>query len=65
MEIQRLSIGALENLKLLYSKSVSFFRFAQMEPMCADQDKSDEMRTPKYLKASTCSSGVSRTMEAD
>ena len=34
----------------LYSRPISFFPFAQMESMCMDQDKSDEIRTPKYLK---------------
>ena len=44
---------------LLYNRPISLFPFAQMESMCLDQDKSDEMSTPKYLKASTCSSGAS------
>ena len=43
---------------LLYSRPISFFPFVQMESMCLDQDKSDEIRTPKYLKVSTCSSGT-------
>ena len=37
-----LSLCTLEE-NLLYSKPISFFPFAQMESMCADQDKSDAM----------------------
>ena len=52
-----LSLHTLDE-NLLYSRPISFFHFAQMKCRYMDQDKSDEMRTSKYFKASTCSIGT-------
>ena len=41
-----------------YIYNRTFLALVQMESMCADHERSDEKRTPKYLKVSTCSSGM-------
>ena len=40
---------------LLYKSPTSFLALVQMESTWADQDKSVERRTPRYLKVSTYS----------
>ena len=41
----------------IYKSPTSFLALVQMESTWADQDKSVDRRTPRYLKVLTCSRG--------